>query len=388
MTSLSRMDLKERQKFLVQKAKVKLHHISQASFAADEVTGHNCENVIGCTQVPLGVAGPIRIKNQSASRRTRIKEYYLPLATTEGALVASVNRGCKATFTGGIQVAVEDVGVTRGPVFRVAGIRQGQRAVKAVKDYWERLQKLAHTAESHLNLKDFSWALIGKNLYLRFQFTTGEAMGMNMATVATEKMAEFLCRKLGISLVSLSGNYCIDKKPAWLTAIAGRGKRVWAETVIDKHEVAKVLRTTPEKIIEVVKRKIWLGSAAAGSLGFNAHYANIVAALYLACGQDIAHVVEGSLGITTAELEDNGNLYFSVFLPSILVGTVGGGTQLPTQKEALQLLGLGEVHSGDALGLAAIVGAAVLAGELSLTAALAGNQLAAAHQIWGRGKHD
>ncbi len=227
--------------------------------------------------------------------------------------------------------------------------------------------------------------MVGRNVYLRFVFDTCEAMGMNMVTFASERITQLIKAKTKIECFSLTGNLCVDKKPAWLNFIRGRGKRVWTEVKIKKEVVKKVLKTTPEKIAEVVYRKCLLGSAMAGSVGFNGHYANIVAALFLATGQDMAHVVEGSLGITTAEVIEKGSLYFSVYLPDLMIGTVGGGTHLPTQKEALSVLGLGKGKRGEALKFAEIIGGAVLAGELSLMAALASGDLARAHEKLGRG---
>jgi hydroxymethylglutaryl-CoA reductase (NADPH) len=236
--------------------------------------------------------------------------------------------------------------------------------------------------EPHARLSNWRWQLFGRSLFLRFSFDTQEAMGMNMATMATKRLLDFISKEFKTPYI-LSGNFCTDKKTAFSTFLLGRGKRVWAEALISRETVSSVLKTTPEQIVEVVREKQHLGSIAAGSLGYNAHFANIVAAIYLATGQDLAHVVEGSLGITTAEL-DGKDLYFSVYLPAVLVGTVGGGTKLPTQHEALTLLGLGEHFKGSSSKLAEIVTSAVLAGELSLTAALASNDLAKAHQKLGR----
>jgi len=212
---------------------------------------------------------------------------------------------------------------------------------------------------------------------------------MNMVTVATHKAVGLLENKFGVTCISLSGNMCVDKKPSWLNFILGRGKQVWAEVFVKRDTVREVLKTTPEKIVSVVASKTMVGSQMSGSLGFNSHFANIVAALFIATGQDPAHIVEGSMGITSAHVENNGDLYFSVYLPAVLVGTVGGGTGLATQKEVLKLLELDSGKKGEAFELAQIVGGAVLAGELSLIAALAEDHLARAHERLGRGKkHD
>jgi len=331
----------------------------------------NIENMIGWTKVPLGQAGPILINK---------KKYILPLATTEGALVASVNRGCKATrLSGGIRVLVEEVGATRGPVFTVSGLSEGKKLIDWAKTNFCLLQDTAEATSHHLKLVDFESAMLGKQVWLRFKFNTGEAMGMNMVTIATEAISKLIKQKLKIRCTALSGNYCVDKKPSWLNFISGRGKKVWAEAIIKRIIVKEVLKTTPEKIIEVVRDKHWLGSIMSGSMGGNGHFANIVAAMFLATGQDMAHVVEASLGITTAEPEGE-SLYFSVYLPDLMIGAVGGGTRLATQQKALKNL---QVNKNN---LAQVIGGAVLAGELSLTAALASGDLARAHQRLGRSK--
>ena len=372
----------QRRKFLEKKLRVSLKKIGLFSLDPQKIANRNCENLIGATRVPLGVAGPLKIKGSYASGN-----YYLPLATTEGALVASINRGCKATrLSGGITTLVEKAGVTRAPVFKVKNLSQAKNLAGWCQKNRGQLKRVAKKSDPYLRLEEIQPVILGRNVFLRFVFDTREAMGMNMVTLATEKLVALIEAKTKAECVALSGNLCVDKKPAWLNFLNGRGKKVWAGVQIEKKIVKKVLKTTPEKIAEVVYRKCLLGSAVAGSLGFNGHFANIVAALFLATGQDMAHVVEGSLGVTTAEVERIGDLFFSIYLPDLMVGTIGGGTGLVTQKEALSILGLGQGKKGEALKLAEIAGGAVLAGELSLMAALASGGLVKAHEKLGRGK--
>ncbi len=360
---------------------VKLKHIKNYDPEMEKAKGRNIEKMIGCVQVPLGIAGPVKVNGKS---------YQVPIATTEGALVASVNRGCKVIReSGGSRVLVREVGATRGPVFKVKGIKQGEQLISFVEKNLGSLKKKAQSSDKYLKLRRIRSQMVGRYVWLRLEFDTSEAMGMNMVTIASARVVSLIEKALKIKCVSLSGNYCVDKKPSWLNMIEGRGKQVWAEVRVPEKIVKKVLKTSSQKIVEVVKAKQWLGSMVSGSMGFNAHYANVVAGVFLATGQDIAQVVEGSLGITTAEVDDRVRpcqLYFSVYLPSLMVGTVGGGTHLATQKEALGILGLDKGKKGDAVKLAEVVGAAVLAGELSLTAALASNDLVKAHQRLGRGK--
>ncbi len=368
----------DRRLFLESELKIKLRAVASFNFAENTVAGANIENLVGATQTPLAVAGPLSIRYPA-----KIQEMYIPLATTEGALVASISRGAKAvTEAGGAIVAYNSVGITRGPVFRTKNITHSSGAVSLIQKNFAKLQKVARTTSAHLTLTKIDTAYVGKNLYCRFYFDTADAMGMNMATFATEEIAKSIEKLTGAVLVSLAGNFDIDKKPAWLNFINGRGKQVWAEITISPKIVREVLKTTPQKIVQIVHTKQHLGSILSGSLGFNAHFANVIAAIFLATGQDIAHVVEGSLGITEAEVEPNGNLYFSVYLPSLIIGTVGGGTGLPTQKGALDIMGI--KAQGGAEKFAQIIAAAVLAGELSLTASLAEGSLAAAHKKLAR----
>lgn len=409
----------KRREFLEKELGIKLDNIGSFSFTEDQTAGRNIENLIGAAQIPLGVAGPLRIHSSVilresstegsltnvsptfvgdsslASLRGRSglvarndkmgKDYYIPLATTEGALVASVSRGCKTvTQSGGVSVYIEQVGITRGPVFKVNNIKEGLRTKEWIDNHIQELADATEQTSHHLTLKKIDCRLVGRNLFARFYYDTQDAMGMNMATIATQQAANLIEKKTGAKCVSISGNFCIDKKPAWLNFISGRGKRVWAEIVLNKTLVRQTLKTTPQKIAEVVYRKCLLGSIMSGSLGFNAHFANIIAANFAATGQDLAHIGESSLGITTAEVLENGDLYFSIYLPSLVVGTVGGGTHLPTQQEALKTMKVSSV-----LEYAQVLGGAVLAGELSLIASLAEGSLAKAHKKLGRkGKID
>ena len=202
---------------------------------------------------------------------------------------------------------------------------------------------------------------------------------MNMITIATDSINRLIETKTKIKCLSVSGNFCIDKKPAWLNFISGRGKRVWAEVILKKEVVKEVLKTTPESFFEVWLAKCMIGSAMSGSLGFNAHFANIVAAFFASTGQDLAHVVEGSMGVTTAKILDNGDLYVSVYLPSVMLGIVGGGTKLKIKQEALSIIGAKTSEE-----LAEVFIAAVLAGEISLLSSLEEGTLAKAHEKLGR----
>ncbi|WP_254546003.1 hydroxymethylglutaryl-CoA reductase (NADPH) [Halomarina pelagica] len=342
----------------------------------------NVENMIGAAQVPMGVVGPVRVEGGAASG-----EYYLPLATTEGALLASVNRGCAAVREGGGATArVLKSAMTRAPVFRVADVGEASEVVSWVRANEGALREAAEATTSHGELRDVTPYVVGDSVFLRFAYDTKDAMGMNMATIATQAACEAVEAETPASLVALSGNLCADKKPAAINAIEGRGRTVAADVVLSRALVADVLKTTPEAIAEANTRKNLVGSAKAGALGFNAHAANVVAAAFLALGQDPAQVVEGSNAITTVDVRD-GDLYASVTLASLEVGTVGGGTRLPTQSEALSVLGVrggGDPPGSNADALAEVIAVGTLAGELSLLGALASSHLASAHEQLGR----
>ena len=367
-----------RRKYIENKTGVDLNHISKYSIDMTDTSKKNIENPIGTVQVPVGVAGPLLIHTEDEEIET-----YIPLATTEGALLASINRGCSAIRrSGGCNVAILANQMTRAPVLKTKSVTDAKKLKDWIKEHFDEIKEKAESTTSHGKLlKIDPIAIVGRFVYPRFVYETGDSMGMNMVTIATEESLKYIEKENDISILALSGNFCIDKKPSALNLIEGRGKSVVAEVVVPKEVVEKTLKTTTDAIVEVNYAKNLLGSAIAGSYGYNAHYANIVAALFIATGQDPAHVVEGSIGITSAE-NNAGDLYFSITLPDLPVATVGGGTRLETATEALNLL---DAKGSDKVErYASIVGGSVLAGELSLIGALAAGHLARAHKKLGR----
>jgi hydroxymethylglutaryl-CoA reductase (NADPH) len=365
-----------------------LEHTGRFTFDAERAACRNCENFIGATQIPVGIIGPLHLKGEHVDGSV-----YVPLATTEAALVASTNRGCAAIReAGGATVRVEDVGMTRAPVFRTSGIEQTREFLRWIENHAAEVRQIAERTSRYLRLLDVRPLAFGTTVFLRFRFDTGDAMGMNMATIACDRVVtELIEPETGVSCIALSGNYCVDKKPAEINFHEGRGKRVFAEVVLEAPVLKRYLKTTARDLVEAQYRKNLLGSIAAGSKGFNAHYANVLAALFIATGQDPAHVVEGSMGVTCIEPRGPEAVYASVYLPAVPIGAVGGGTALATQREALALLGVqpDPERPGAAVGrLAEIVGGAVLAGELSLMAAFTSQDLARAHERLGRGAPD
>ncbi|MEF8881367.1 MAG: hydroxymethylglutaryl-CoA reductase (NADPH) [Halapricum sp.] len=370
-----------RRRLLATEVGTDLETVGEYSFPAERAES-NVENMIGATQIPLGVAGPLPVEGEVAG-----DDYYLPLATTEGALVASVNRGIAAIRdAGSANARIMKRGMTRAPVFSTSDIREAGAVADWIRGSFDRLAEAAESTTSHGELRDVTPYVVGDSVFLRFVYDTKDAMGMNMATIATRAAADVVEAETPASLVAVSGNLCTDKKPAAINAIEGRGRSVAADVVLPREAIEKRFGTTPEAIAEVNTRKNLVGSAKAGSIGFNAHVANVVAAAFLALGQDIAQVVEGANAITSVEVRETG-LYASVTLPSLAVGTVGGGTKLPTQTEALDVLGLaggGDPPGTNGDALAEVLAAGALAGELSLLGALAGKHLASAHAEHGR----
>ncbi|GJQ14045.1 hypothetical protein GpartN1_g5836.t1 [Galdieria partita] len=354
-------------------------------FDYKRVYGTCCELVVGYVPIPVGFAGPVRVNDENV---------FFPMATTEGCLVASTNRGCKAIMEsqGCVSFVVSD-GMTRAPCIRFPCARMAIECKIWLEqeDTFELLSEQFNSTSRYGRLQSVKVAIAGRNLYLRFKCLSGDAMGMNMVSKGTEKALEVIKAHFAeMEVVSLSGNYCSDKKPSAVNWIEGRGKTVVAEAVISGDVVEKVLKTNVASMVDCNIQKNLVGSIMAGSLGgFNAHAANIVAAMFIATGQDAAQVVESSHCITLLEPANNGrDLRISVTLPCIEVGTVGGGTVLPAQSSCLRAMGI-DPHSSPAPGenskkLATLVGAAVLAGELSLMAALTAGHLVKAHMQYNR----
>ncbi len=342
-----------------------------------ETASKNIENMIGTVQIPLGYAGPVHMEGGEAEG-----DFLVPLATTEGALVASISRGMSVINDGGgVRARVFGDAMTRAPVFRVNGIAHCSEVMSWIDSHRAEIDEAVSGTTSHGKLVRIEPFPAGRNLFLRFSFETGDAMGMNMATIASEAVGRLIEKETGAVMVSVSGNMCSDKKPAAINLIEGRGKTVVAEALIPRDIVEKRLHTTSDAVVEINYRKNLVGSSLAGTLGANAHAANMVAAFFIATGQDPAQVVGGSMAMTTCE-DIDGDLYISVRMPAVEVGTVGGGTRLPCQREALSMIGC--LGDGKARKLSEIVAATVLAGELSTLAAQAAGQLGSAHAKLGR----
>lgn len=353
------------------------------------ILGQCCEMPVGYVQIPVGVAGPLLLNGC---------EYTVPMATTEGCLVASTNRGCKAIYaSGGATCVLLRDGMTRAPVVRFQTAKRAANLKFFLEDplNFETLAMVFNKSSRFARLQTIKCSIAGKNLYIRFSCSTGDAMGMNMVSKGVQNVLDFLLNEFpDMDVIGISGNFCSDKKPAAVNWIEGRGKSVVCEAVIPEEVVKKVLKTTVHSLVELNMLKNLTGSAIAGSLGgFNAHAANIVSAVFIATGQDPAQNIESSHCITMMEAVNEGkDLHVSVTMPSIEVGTIGGGTQLASQAACLNLLGVKgackESPGGNSRVLATIIAGSVMAGELSLMSAIASGQLVKSHMKYNRSSKD
>jgi len=373
-----------RRLFLEKVTGAQLKNIGYFSIDLNVTARRNIENPIGVGQVPMGIAGPLRVKGDYANG-----EFYIPLCTTEGALVASVNRGCSAiTESGGARAKIIRDYMARAPLFITPSIEHAYKLVQWVREHKKEIEEVFNSVDPFVKLIDIQPWIVGRNVWLRFMANTFDAMGMNGVTLACDKTGKFIEENVKFArMISLSGNLCVDKKPSAINWLLGRGKTVVAEAIIKREVVMDKLKTTPEDVADVCLRKNLLGSSLAHAYGLNAHVANIVAAVFIATGQDCAQVVESSMAITTAEVTPEGDLYVSITMPSLEVGTIGGGTGLPTQREALAIMGCagpGDPPGSNVKKFAEIVASACLAGEVSLLSALAAGHLAQAHARLGR----
>ncbi|RNF03798.1 hydroxymethylglutaryl CoA reductase [Trypanosoma conorhini] len=358
-----------------------LHSIPFENYDWDRVVGHNCENIIGYVPIPLGIAGPILMDG---------KEYPIPMATTEGALVASTHRGARSiTKSGGCNTLVLGEGMTRAPVVELPSLVEAGRLHKYCNENFSTLKEAFESTTRFGKLNSLKCVLAGRKAYLRFRATTGDAMGMNMITKGVDRAMSLLQQQFpSMRVIALSGNYCTDKKPSAVNWIEGRGKSVVAEATVLADVVEETLKCTVDSLVSLNVDKNLVGSAMAGSVGgFNAQAANAVAAIFLATGQDPAQVVESSTCLTSMSKVGN-DLLITVTMPSIEVGTVGGGTGLVAQRGCLELMGCGgsskETPGENARLLSRVVAAGVLAAELSLMSGLAAGHLLGAHMRLNR----
>jgi hydroxymethylglutaryl-CoA reductase (NADPH) len=368
-----------RQDFVRAQTGVALDHVSRYSFDAAVLPG-NIEHFIGVAQVPIGIAGPLLIRGEHAHG-----EFLVPLATTEGTLVASYNRGMHLlSECAGVKTTVVDSAMQRAPVFMLADALAARDFGHWVEDNLDDIRAAAESTTSTGHLLGIGQYAVGSLRYLRFNFTTGDAAGQNMTGKATVAACEWIRgHHPARPDFLLSGNIDTDKKHSQMNMLQTRGKRVVAEVVIPNDVLRDLMGVESAQLFRM--RQISnVGAFLAGASSNGAHPANALAALFIATGQDAANVAESHASLTYADLLPNGDYYWSVTLTSLIVATYGGGTGLPTQRECLEMLGC--YGSGKVDKFAEICAAVVLAGEISLSSAVVHGDWVASHDRLGRNR--
>jgi hydroxymethylglutaryl-CoA reductase (NADPH) len=371
--------IQERQKFVKEFTGVELQHLPQYSYDPHLAQG-NIENFTGVAQVPVGFAGPLCIHGEHAEG-----EFLIPLATTEGTLVASYNRGIKLlNLCGGVKCTVVGDVMQRAPVFVFEDARQAREFASWVRQNLEELRSQAEATSQVAKLRDIDIYLASKFVYLRFNYQTGDAAGQNMVGRATFAACSWIMDNYaGIQHFYLESNFATDKKASQINIMRTRGKRVTAEAVIKREVLIQHMRVEPESLAYHYGIAN-IGSILSGANNNGAHSANAITAMFIATGQDVANVSESSAGILYAEITPKNDLYMSITIPSLIVATYGGGTGLPTQRECLEILGA--YGKGKVNRLAEIVAGVVLAGELSLGAAISSSDWVSSHEKYGRNR--
>lgn len=369
----------ERQRYVQQSSGVTLRHIPHYSFDPMATLG-NIESFTGVAQVPLGFAGPLHVNGEHAQG-----EFLIPLATTEGTLVASYNRGIKLlNAAGGVACTVSADRMQRAPVFAFDSAREARAFAQWVQEHLDDIRHVADATSHVARLQRIESYLAHRFAFLRFDFSTGDAAGQNMVGRATFAACEWIvAANHAVREYLLDSQFSSDKKVSYINTLRTRGKRVTAEATIPRALLKERLHVEPEALV------FWanvgsIGSHMAGAMNNGLHAPNALAAMFIATGQDVANVAEGSAASGYLELTPARDLYVSVTIPSLIVATHGGGTHLATQRECLEIMGC--YGTGKAQKFAEIVAGVVLAGELSLGAAICTREWVRAHEKFGRNR--
>ena len=371
--------IRTRQQFVTERTGAELEHISRYSFDP-KLTRGNIEQFTGAAQIPLGIAGPLHVRGEHADG-----EFYVPLATTEGTLVASYNRGMRVIReSGGVQCTVVGDNMQRAPVFCFENAAAARRFADWLKERTETLRHVCSESDRFVSLKYVDYYLVSRFCYTRFNFTTGDAAGMNMVGKATFAACNWILQNFDGAEVKdfyLESNFATDKKASQINTMRTRGKRVTAECTVKRQVLCDIMDADTEQLYAHSKIAS-IGAMLSGANNNGAHAANAITAIFIATGQDVANVAESSAGILYTELTEEKDLYISITLPSLIVATLGGGTGLPTQSESLQIMGC--EGPGKVMKFAEIVAGTVLAGEISLGAAISSLDWVSSHDQFGR----
>ena len=368
-----------RRAFVREQTGVALEHVSRFSFDPSILPG-NVEHFIGIAQVPIGIAGPLLVDGEHAQG-----EFYVPLATTEGTLVASYNRGMKTLHeAGGVTTTILDDAMQRAPAFVFENAREARAFGEWLTAHFVEIKQAAEATTHTGRLPGIEQYSASRILFTRFDYTTGDAAGQNLTGKATAAACAWITSNYeGITNFYLESNFATDKKSSQVNILRTRGKRVVAEATIPATLIEKHMHATGERLFRA-RQVSNLGGFMSGVNNNGAHSANGIAAMFIATGQDAANVAESSAALGFSELLPNGDYYASITLPSLIVATYGGGTGLATQRECLELLGC--YGSGKLRKFAEIVAATVLCGELSLGSAIVAEEWVTAHDLYGRNR--
>lgn len=354
-----------------------LRHVGSFTYDSEEMRG-NIENPIGVAQIPIGVAGPLHVRGRYAEGT-----FYIPLATTEGALVRSYERGMVAlTRAGGVEACVIEDENQISPSFFFKTVTEGVEFAAWIRDHFEEIRREAESTTRHGRLKNIRCHQVARQVIVNFGFDTGDAQGMNMIVKATDRACRWIQERFPTEGYFQFSGMCSEKRPSGFLLSRGKGKSVAAGALLPAPILRSYLHCTPRQLYDVWHSTL-VGMLAANMVGYNAQYANGLTAMFIALGQDVANVVNSSCGITNFDLVEEG-LYVSLTLPALSIATVGGGTGLGTQRECLEMLGC--YGSGKSRKLAEIVASALLGGEISMGAAIASGEFAAAHEQYGRNR--
>jgi hydroxymethylglutaryl-CoA reductase (NADPH) len=371
-------DLDARRRWLEERTGARLDHVGRHSLPGGEMRG-NIENPIGTAQVPLGIAGPLKVMGEHARG-----VFYVPMATSEGALVRSYERGMVTLTRAGGAVARLFIDENQvAPLFAFAGVAEAQRFCHQLDALLPEVRAATEATTRHGRLLRLEAQVLGRTVLVRFCYTTADAHGMNMIVKATEQGCRLLLARTAAKRYSLFSGSDSEKRASAALLAGGKGKKVVAGVLLPASLVRSYLHTTPADLRELWEHSV-LGHLQAGALGYNGQFANGLAALFIACGQDVANLANSAVGVTHLELTAEGDLHASVTLPALTVATVGGGTGRGTARECLEVLGC--VGAGGAAKLAEIAAAVLLAGELSMGAALASGEFVSAHETYGRNR--
>ncbi|TML98703.1 MAG: hydroxymethylglutaryl-CoA reductase [Actinobacteria bacterium] len=369
----------ERRTFARERTGVELEHVGSFSFDPGALTG-NIEQFIGVAQVPIGLAGPLLVNGESAQG-----EFYVPLATAEGTLVASYNRGMRLLYeSGGVTTTIMADHMQRAPAFLFASAREARAFADWLDEHFAEIKTAAEETTRSGRLVEIEKYTASRILYTRFNYTTGDAAGQNLTGKATQAACRWIeTHNDTIEHYFLESNFATDKKSSQINMLRTRGKRVVAEAVIPNEILGRVMRSDT-RLMYRARQVSNLGGFMSGVNNNGAHSANGITAMFIATGQDAANVAESSAAYVYTELRDNGDYYYSVTIPSLIVATYGGGTGLATQRECLELLGC--YGRDNVRKFAEIVAATVLCGELSLGSAIVAEEWVEAHDLYGRNR--